>query len=421
MSILTGSELNTRINCDAAAPYSTGWNRSSGGHPRFIDMHPFYSKVLPRLVLLVGISVLIGYLCLNRSYHRAPLFGQEEFSWQLRTWNRGDDAAGALNAKVDGTRLVMEFTLSGANAAPLASAALLFTDRNGKPTLRDWSSFGKISFEARCFPAGTIRFGLTTFDDKLSKPDQPLTYRAPYAYLHCNQDGGRVELDLAHLTIPQWWVDLYKLDPSDLGYSLAKVAQIEVGTSSGSRVGIPSRIEIGEIELHDRQYGYLYFLAAFLILAWWRSGSWFVKQYAEAFAHDRARTDPPLVAYQQLTLAPHREKEKSVILSLLATRYADSELDLKTVVSESGVNRNKVNDILKAEMGYTFTGYLNKLRLTEASRLLLENTSASIAEIAYSVGYKNSSYFNKLFKEEYQCTPKAFREVRKMEAREPAP
>jgi AraC-like DNA-binding protein len=153
-------------------------------------------------------------------------------------------------------------------------------------------------------------------------------------------------------------------------------------------------------------------------------GFWFAKQYALALANDlraRMQKDLPLVAYQQLALEPHREKEKSAILRLLATRYADSELDLDTLVSETGVNRNKVNDILKAEMGYTFTGYLNKLRLTEASRLLVENDRAGIAEIAYSVGYRNSSYFIKLFKEEYQCTPKAFRDACKKDAREPAP
>jgi AraC-like DNA-binding protein len=366
-------------------------------------------------------SILIGYLCVSRSYHRVPLFGQDDVSWQLRTHN-SSHATGDLNAKVDAARLIMEFVLSGSN--PYVSTGLLFRDRDGKPALLDWSGFDKISFEARCFPAGTIRIGLSTFDDKLSKPDELLTYRAPSAYVNCNQDGARAELDLAHLTIPQWWVDFNKLDPSDLGYSLAKVAQLEVGTSNASRVDIPSRIEIASIEMHERKYGYLYFLAAFLILAWAGFGFWFVKQYAAALANDlhaRMQKDLPLVAYQQLALEPHREKEKSAILRLLATRYADSELDLETVVSETGANRNKVNDILKAEMGYTFTGYLNKLRLTEASRLLVENTNASIAEIAYSVGYKNSSYFNKLFKEEYQCTPKAFREACKKEAPEPAP
>ena len=36
---------------------------------------------------------------------------------------------------------------------------------------------------------------------------------------------------------------------------------------------------------------------------------------------------------------------------------------------------------------------------------------ANVAEIAYSVGYKNVSYFNKLFKEEYGCTPKTFKSL----------
>jgi len=392
------------------------------GHPTFICMHALYSKALLRLVLLLGLSILVGFLCVSRSYHRVPLFEQEDFSWKLRTHSSKD--ATDLNARVDAERLIVEYVLAGSDPNSYVTTGLLFRDRGGKPALFDWSRFGKISFEARCFPAGTIRVGLATFDDKLSKLDELMTYRMPTAYVSCNPDGGRVELDLAHLTIQQWWLALNKLDPSDLGYSLAKVGLIEVSTSHASRVGTPSRIEIAGIEMHERKYGYLYFLAAFLILAWAGFAFWCVKQYAVALANDlhaRMQKDLPLVAYQQLALEPHREREKSAILRLLATRYADSELDLETVVSETGVNRNKVNDILKAEMGYTFIGYLNKLRLTEASRLLVENTSASIAEIAYSVGYKNSSYFNKLFKEEYECTPKAFREVCKKEALKPAP
>ena len=405
----------------AAALAPTGSPQS--GHPTFMYMHALYSKALVRLVLLLGMSVLIGYLCVIRSYHSVPLFEQEGFAWQLRTHST-DDATTNLKARVDATRLIVEFLLSGENPHAYVSTGLLFRDRNGKPALHDWSRFDKISFEARCFPAGTIRIGLSTFDDKLSKPDDLMTYRSPAAYINCNQDGARAELDLTHFAIPQWWLDMNKLNPSDLGYSLAKVAQFEVGTSTASRVATPSRIEIARIELHERAYGYLYFLAALLILAWGGFGYWLVKQYAATLATDlqaRMQKDLPLVSYQQLTLEPHREKGKSAILKLLATRYADAELDLDTVVSETGVNRNKINDILKAEMGYTFIGYLNKLRLTEASRLLVENSSASIAEIAYSVGYKNSSYFNKLFKEEYECTPKAFREACKKDARAPAP
>jgi AraC-like DNA-binding protein len=81
------------------------------------------------------------------------------------------------------------------------------------------------------------------------------------------------------------------------------------------------------------------------------------------------------------------------------------------VTAGTGANRNKVNEVLKTELGLTFSSYLNKLRLTEAARLLTEKNSAAVAEIAYSVGYANVSYFNKLFKDEYGCTPKAFRTI----------
>lgn len=392
--------------------------------PHLLSMHALFSKALVRLIVLLGLSTLIGYLCVSGSYHRVPFFGQDDFAWETRQWNGSNDAPNALKVNVENARLVMEFVLLGGKAYSQASAALFFTNRQGKPALRDWSRFDKISFEARCFPAGTIRVGLSTFDDKLSKPGDLSTYRSPAAYVNCNQNGARVELDLARLTVPPWWLDLHKVNPSEDGYTLTKVAQLEVGTSNTSRLGIPSRIELSRIELHERQYGYLYLMAGLLTLLWGAGACWFIKQYALAFANDlhaRMQKDLPLVAYQQLALEPHREKEKSAILRLLATRYADAELDLETVVSETGVNRNKVNDILKAEMGYTFTAYLNKLRLTEASRLLVENGTATIAEIAYSVGYKNCSYFNKLFKEEYECTPKVFREACKKEASGPAP
>jgi AraC-like DNA-binding protein len=99
------------------------------------------------------------------------------------------------------------------------------------------------------------------------------------------------------------------------------------------------------------------------------------------------------------------------VLRYIATNYTDTEIDLESVVSATGTNRNKVNEVLKTELGMTFTSYLNKLRLTEAARLLAEKSGAAIAEIAYSVGYSNVSYFNKLFKEEYGCTPKSFRSL----------
>jgi AraC-like DNA-binding protein len=81
------------------------------------------------------------------------------------------------------------------------------------------------------------------------------------------------------------------------------------------------------------------------------------------------------------------------------------------VTARIGADRKKINEVLKTELGLTFTGYVNTLRLTEAARLLKDQDGMPIADIAYSVGYTYISYFNKLFKEEYGCTPGVFRRL----------
>lgn len=97
----------------------------------------------------------------------------------------------------------------------------------------------------------------------------------------------------------------------------------------------------------------------------------------------------------------------------MATEYPNPDLSLDTIISATGINRAKINTILKDEIGLTFSAYINKLRLTEAARILSEKPEASVAEIAYSVGYNNVTYFNKLFKNEYGCSPKTFKTVYK--------
>lgn len=53
--------------------------------------------------------------------------------------------------------------------------------------------------------------------------------------------------------------------------------------------------------------------------------------------------------------------------------------------------------------------YLNHYRIQQSTFLLLDN-NLSISDIAFSCGFHNSSYFNKLFKRYMGCTPTEFRE-----------
>jgi AraC-like DNA-binding protein len=153
-------------------------------------------------------------------------------------------------------------------------------------------------------------------------------------------------------------------------------------------------------------------LAVISMIGWGAFAAWFLRGHSRALVAGldaQLKNDRQFFAYRQLTLEPFKDKEKAAILQYIGTRYRDPELDMASVTARIGADREKINEILKTELGMTFTGYVNQLRLTEAARLLAGHAGMPIADIAFAVGYANVSYFNKLFKEEYGCTPGAFR------------
>jgi AraC-like DNA-binding protein len=195
------------------------------------------------------------------------------------------------------------------------------------------------------------------------------------------------------------------------------------GTSTATPRNVDSYVEISELTLHGRDYRYLAALVVIILGGWIAFGVWFFLAHSRALlasVESKMKTNLPLVAYRQLTLEPYKDKEKALVLRYIASAYTDPKLDLEAVVEGTGANRYKINEVLKAELGMTFTSYLNKLRLTEASRLLTEKSTAAISEIAYLVGYANVPYFNKLFKEEFGCTPKSFRTLAAQQQAQPA-
>ncbi|MDQ1919200.1 helix-turn-helix domain-containing protein [Massilia pseudoviolaceinigra] len=255
---------------------------------------------------------------------------------------------------------------------------------------------------------------ISTFDENVSLPSKFETYRSPGTYFSCNPQGVPVTLDMTRFSIPEWWFRQMKLDLPQQGYALNKVSKIVFGTSPDSPRDVESQVEIGELALHGRDERYLAWLAGVILASWSAFGLWFFRTHSRALIaslDSKMKKDLTLVAYRQLTLEPYKDKEKAAVLRFIATNYTNPELDLEGVAAGTGANRNKINDVLKTELGMTFTSYLNKLRLTEAARLLAEKSDAPVAQIAYAVGYANVSYFNKLFKEEYGCTPKAFRSL----------
>jgi len=391
-------------------------------------MQEFFKKALLALIGIVVADALLASFLVYQSYLSVPLVATNRAGagWHYMT-NSDVEMGGTSTVRVPDLQreqLHFNFRLTDVGKYPFASAGLVLHDAQGRLALVDWTKYSDITFLARCAPANSMILSVSTFDDKISKVGQFLTYRSPGTYFSCNERGVPVSIDLTRLAIPDWWFNTVNLDLSHQGYKLNKVAKFVFGTSSQSPHNVDSYLDISELVLHGRDYRYIAALVVLLLASWVAFAWWFFRAHSAALTaslNSMMKKDLPLVAYRQLTLEPYKDKEKATILKFIATNFTNPDMDLEFVVSSTGTNRNKVNDVLKTELGMTFTSYLNKLRLTEAARLLLEMESATIAEIAYSVGYSNVSYFNKLFKEEYGCTPKSFRTLTTQQDQSSAP
>ncbi len=393
-------------------------------------MQEFYKKALLALIGLVIADTLLAFFLIYQSYLAVPVRATSKAGagWHYTT-NTDVEIAGTSTIRIpdmERDQPRFEFMLTKVSQFPFASVSMVPRDGRDRLAQVDWSKYSDITFLAKCAPANSLIFGLSSFDEKVSKPGNFVTYRSPIAYFSCNERGVPVSIDLTRMSIPDWWFDSVKLDLSHQGYDLDKVSKIVFGTSYQSPFNVPSSVEISELTLHGRDYRYIAALVLILLVSWAAFAGWFFRAHSQALTaslNTHMKKDLPLVAYRQLTLEPYKDKEKASVLRYIATNYTNTDLDLEMVVSGTGTNRNKVNEVLKTELGMTFTSYLNKLRLTEAARLLAEKSGAAVAEIAYSVGYSNVSYFNKLFKEEYGCTPKSFRSLASQQpaACEPGP
>jgi AraC-like DNA-binding protein len=287
-------------------------------------------------------------------------------------------------------------------------------EADGKPAPVDLSKYSTVTFLAKCVPANTLVLSVTMFDESVTKPGELLTYPSAMTFFACNEKGVPVSVDLTRLFIPQWWYEAMHADLSRQFFKLDHVVKFEFEGSQHSPRELDSHVEISGLTLHGRDDRYIAGLAVILVISLGAFGIWFLRAHSRALVASldaKLRKDMSFAAYRQLTSESFEDEEKAGILRFIATHYASPGLDLDGVAAGTGTSRGKVNDVLKSELGMTFPGYLKKLRLTEAARLLTDKAGATVVEVAHSVGYSNLPYFTKLFKEEYGCTPTVFRSL----------
>ena len=94
------------------------------------------------------------------------------------------------------------------------------------------------------------------------------------------------------------------------------------------------------------------------------------------------------------------------VLGYIDENYRDGELT--ELSSMLGYDIYWLSRMVKRLTGRTYKELLQIKRLNQAAFLLL-NTRLAVADGALAVGYDNTSYFYRIFKERYQMSPKEYR------------
>lgn len=109
-----------------------------------------------------------------------------------------------------------------------------------------------------------------------------------------------------------------------------------------------------------------------------------------------------------LPLRKHKSLDRlKDILKYVETNYHE-KISIADAAGICGFSESHFMKFFKSNMSVSFTDYLNDYRLTMAARLLI-SSSDSIVNIAAETGFDNLSYFNRIFKRKYHCTPTIFR------------
>lgn len=139
-------------------------------------------------------------------------------------------------------------------------------------------------------------------------------------------------------------------------------------------------------------FSHLYFEGLVYIIL-----SFKVQQFIE---DDTAREE----GYGNLT---KKECEEVNRLSDYIAQHPEKSFTVDSLCMESCLSPCKIQQGFKMMHGRTVADFIRNVRVEKAEELI-SSTDLNISEIVYSIGFTSRSYFAKIFKKKYNCSPKTY-------------
>ncbi len=139
------------------------------------------------------------------------------------------------------------------------------------------------------------------------------------------------------------------------------------------------------------------------------------KQVTHLEQRDHAQADIEYFLEQTEWTKNSHEANRSVPLLVrvvceLVRQRPDLPLNVKELAAAAGITPNHLTSLFRRWTGQTFTACLIDQRMARAQHLLQRNARLNISEIARLVGYEDSGYFARRFRQHTGFSPRQWRD-----------
>ncbi|NNC70890.1 MAG: helix-turn-helix transcriptional regulator [Flavobacteriaceae bacterium] len=108
-----------------------------------------------------------------------------------------------------------------------------------------------------------------------------------------------------------------------------------------------------------------------------------------------------------------REMKAIRELSEFINNYPETSLTVSELCAKAGLSSAKLQEGFKRMHNHTVNDYIREVRVKKSEELI-KTTDLNISQIVYTVGFSSRSYFSKIFKQKYNCSPNEYKARNKM-------
>ncbi|MBN1699017.1 MAG: helix-turn-helix transcriptional regulator [Spirochaetales bacterium] len=282
-------------------------------------------------------------------------------------------------------------------------------------TCLDLSGFDYLLLETENVTAGNVVVFIKTFEQGVSKPEKSggLDLRHNEYTLSFTPDVSVYRIHRDDFFTPDWWFDLMNV-PGGKRFkeTYRKVAALDFQFIQRGTDPPAERKEVFEVKRIQfrKSYPVTYIILNVITMLYGMALVAGIVIKKGIISAKNKHIAPPLkeIPYRKLALGNYADEELARVLAYLEEHYADPRISGSMISGETGIPRVHITELMRNRYGRSCKQIINRIRITEAKRLLKE-TDRRITEIALEVGFNDISTFNRCFKQAEGMTPRQYR------------